>query len=70
LQQYGTSGRYASALYVAAAKANVLAAVEGEVQQVRGARERAIERARRDGGTRDERGLKLTCIACCVVLCR
>ena len=36
MQQFGTSGRYATALYVAAAKAGNLAAVEGEIAQVRG----------------------------------
>lgn len=35
LQQFGTSGRYATALYVAATKAGNLKTVEGELEQVR-----------------------------------
>jgi hypothetical protein len=70
LQQYGTSGRYASALYVAAAKANVLAAVEGEVQQVRDARERSIDaRGERRGNARRER-FETDVYRVCVHLCR
>ena len=53
LQQYGTSGRYATALYVAATKAGNLSAVEGEVAQVRG-RARRLCDSRDVGDARDE----------------
>ena len=54
LQQYGTSGRYATALYVAATKAGNLSAVEGEVAQVRDALEDALD-STDDGDARGDR---------------
>jgi F0F1-type ATP synthase delta subunit len=52
LQQYGTSGRYATALYVAATKAGNLSAVEGEVAQVRDATRAKTRSTRRTTATR------------------
>merc|ERR1719329_1194526 len=57
LQQFGTSGRYATALYVAATKAGSLAAVESEVAQVSlKARDERRARERGDGTTTARRG--------------
>ena len=54
LQQFGTSGRYATALYVAATKAGNLAAVEGEIAQVRESA-RDERRSRRREAKRERR---------------